>query len=229
MYDLQADPHELNNVADDPALQKIKAELSGELHNWMRDYGDLGLLPEAEYMIRSVSSPYEYARESADFQIDRILAAAEMVGKAGENALVENLLDADSGVRYWAVIGIRQLSEVAPATFAALQSLLDDPSPSVQIAAAEVLCHFGDDPVAVDRLGFWVIDERPTVALQAARSIQLIGEKARPLIPILYKVLEKNRGEPGARLKYKDFNYAVFTSWSMEWALQELGEEIKVN
>ncbi|MBN1466403.1 sulfatase-like hydrolase/transferase [candidate division KSB1 bacterium] len=229
LYDLQADPHELNNVADDPALQKIKADLSGELHNWMREHRDLGLLPEAEYMIRSESSPFEYARVSRAYQIDEILTAAEMVGKAGEKSLVENLFDADSGIRYWAVIGIRQLSKVAPVTFAALRSLMDDPSPSVQIAAAEVLCHFGDDAVAVDRLGFWLHDDRPTVALQAARSIQLIGEKARPLIPVMYKALEKNRGEPGGRLKYKDANYAAFTSWSLEWALQELGEEIKVN
>ena len=78
-------------------------------------------------------------------------------------------------------------------------------------------------------LGFWVQDDRPTVALQAARSIQLVGEDARPLIPVIYKVLYKNLGEPDARLKYKDFNYAAFTSWALEWALQELGEDINVN
>nr|MBX2876511.1 hypothetical protein [Saprospiraceae bacterium] len=82
---------------------------------------------------------------------------------------------------------------------------------------------------AIDVLGKWVLDERPWLALQAARSIQLIGPAARPLIPTLYQVLEKNLGGPNAKRKYKDFNYAAFTSWALEWALQELGEAVNVN
>ena len=58
---------------------------------------------------------------------------------------------------------------------------------------------------------------------------QLIEEDARPLIPIMYQVLEKNLGEPNAPRRYKDFNFAAFTSWALEWALQELGEDIVVN
>jgi len=230
LYDLHVDPQELNNLADVPEYQKIKSDLGKELHDWMIEHRDLGLLPEAEYMIRSEgSTPYEYARESGDFQVNDILAAAEMVGMADEEALVEKLSHPDSGVRYWAVIGLRQLREINNSTTAELHARLDDPSPSVQIAAAEVLCYFTDDDKAVETLGIWVQDDRPTVALQAARAIQLVGDDARPLIPILYQVLYKNLGEPGARRKYKDFNYAAFTSWALEWALQEMGEEIKVN
>ncbi|MBN1481244.1 sulfatase-like hydrolase/transferase [candidate division KSB1 bacterium] len=230
LYDWQCDPHELSNLANESACQQIKAELAGVLHDWMIEHHDLGLLPEAEYMLRSQgTTPYEYARESGDFLVADILAAAEMIGTTDEQVLLEKLDDADSGVRYWAVIGLQQLTSIEPETWEALHILLNDPSPSVQIAAAEVLCTFGDDPEAINRLGYWVQDDRPTVALQAARAIQLIGEDARPLLPFLYKVLYKNLGEPGGRLKYKDYNYAAFTSWALEWALQELGEEIKVN
>jgi hypothetical protein len=46
----------------------------------------------------------------------------------------------------------------------------------------------------------------------------------------MYEVLEKNIGGLGAsHRKYKDFNYAAFTSWALEWALKELGEDITVN
>lgn len=111
-----------------------------------------------------------------------------------------------------------------------LHALLDDSSPSVAICAAEVLCHFSDYPQAVNTLGAWVQDERPWLAMQAARSIQLIGDDARPLIPVIYQVLYKNLNDgTGAHRKYKDFNYAAFASWALEWALQELGEKIKVN
>ena len=46
---------------------------------------------------------------------------------------------------------------------------------------------------------------------------------------VLYEVLEQNLGGPGSRRKYKDFNFAAFTSWALEWALQEMGEDIQVN
>lgn len=230
LYDWQTDPQELNNLADDPEYKKIKQDLAQRLHDWMIEHRDLGLLPEAEYMICSQgSTPYEYARESGEYAVEEILEAAEMVGNAGEAALVETLSHPESGARYWAVMGLRQLETIDDSTIQALFSVMDDPSPSVQILAAEVLCHFVDAPQAVTTLGEWVQDERPWVAMQAARSIQLVGEDARPLIPIMYKVLYKNLGDGSSHRKYKDFNYSAFTSWSLEWALQELGEEIQVN
>jgi hypothetical protein len=65
--------------------------------------------------------------------------------------------------------------------------------------------------------------------LYAARTIQLIGDKSCPLVPTIYTVLEKNFGEPGATLKYKDFNFAAFTSWALEIALVNCGKEIPEN
>mgnify|MGYP006284576071 CR=1 FL=1 len=231
LYDWHSDPQELNNLADDPEMQGIKSQLADELHNWMLEHRDLGLLAEAEYMIRShASSPYEYARESGAYNVEEILNAAELVGKADEQTLCEKLQHAESGVRYWAVMGVRQLESIDQTTEEALLALLDDPSPSVQILAAEVLCYFGDFPAAVETLGEWVQDERPWLAMQAARSIQLIGEDARPLIPVIYQVLYKKLNDgSGSHRKYMDFNYAAFTSWALEWALQEMGEDIKVN
>ncbi|MCA1759136.1 MAG: DUF4976 domain-containing protein, partial [Bacteroidales bacterium] len=132
LYDWQTDPQELNNLAGDPAYAEIINRLKSKMHDWMVETHDLGLLPEAEYMIRSEgSSPYEYARESGDFQPAEILEAAEMVGVAGEKEILEKL-----------------------------EALYDGPD---------------------------------------------------------------------STRKFKDFNYASFTGWALEWALQELGEDIQVN
>jgi N-sulfoglucosamine sulfohydrolase len=230
LYDWLNDPQELNNLASDPAFADIKKKLKQEMHGWMIETHDLGLLPEAEYMIRSEgSTPYEYARESGEYHPAKILETAEMVGVANEAQLAPRLKDDDSGVRYWAVIGLMQLDELNAGTISDLNELLDDPSPSVQIAAAEALCYNGTSSRAVATLGKWVQDDRPWLALQAARTILLVGENARPLIPVMYEVLEKNMGGPDSRRKYKDGNFASFTSWALEWALQELGEEIKLN
>lgn len=229
LYDLKADPQELNNIVGHEDLQETRAELRAELEAWMKETKDLGLLPEAEYMIRSEnSSPYDYARTST-YKVDAIHMAAELVGSDDKVAIQTALQNEDAGVRYWGVMAVRNFSALDSELMERLQPLLTDESPSVQIMAAETLCMKTPHQQAIEVLGKWVEDERPWLALQAARSIQLVGPAARPLIPKLYQVLEKNLGEPGARRKYKDFNYAAFTSWALEWALQELGEDIAVN
>lgn len=40
LYDLDADPSELRNVADDPAYSRVKAELETKLSEYQRHYGD---------------------------------------------------------------------------------------------------------------------------------------------------------------------------------------------
>ena len=45
LYDLQADPHELRNLADDPAFADHKRVLRKRLDRWIRDSNDLGFVP----------------------------------------------------------------------------------------------------------------------------------------------------------------------------------------
>ncbi|WP_373399264.1 sulfatase-like hydrolase/transferase [Algoriphagus halophilus] len=229
LYDLNQDPYETRNLANDPAFEQIKSKLKNQLHDWILETHDLGLLAEPEYMIRSSNStPYEYGK-SRDFDLDRILSQAEKVGIASEKELVSDLKDRDSGVRYWAVMGIRQLESIEKNTSEILKNLLEDESASVQIVAAETLSHFGYQEGVVEVLEKWVQDDRPWLALMAARNLLLIGPEARPAIPVMYQVLDKNLSQPGSQRKYKDANFASFTSWALEWALQELGEQITVN
>ena len=49
LYDLDKDPGEENNLADDPAYKPIKEELSGKLEKWMKETDDFlpGLMPDA--------------------------------------------------------------------------------------------------------------------------------------------------------------------------------------
>lgn len=45
LYDLQTDPHEINNLADNPEYAKIKQELQDKLDAWIQEY-DKGTYPE---------------------------------------------------------------------------------------------------------------------------------------------------------------------------------------
>jgi uncharacterized sulfatase len=48
LYDITADPHEINNLADSPAHRKVLKKMGQILTQWMKDTGDLGLIPEKQ-------------------------------------------------------------------------------------------------------------------------------------------------------------------------------------
>ncbi|UZR98733.1 sulfatase-like hydrolase/transferase [Chondrinema litorale] len=227
LYDLENDPYELNNLAESDEYQLVKDSLRDELKNWIFETRDIGFLPEAEYMIRSTgSTPYQYA-QSNNYDLAAIYNAAEMVGKASKEEFEANLQSEDSGVRFWSVIGLLNLGERAKSSLKVLLEVLEnDSSPSVQIAAAETLCKLGNCENAIPVLEKYLKDDRVWVALQAARTTQLIKEEAKPLVPVINEVLKKYRGEDGAKFKYKDFNYAAFISWPLEWSLKTMGEQV---
>jgi arylsulfatase A-like enzyme len=52
LYDTQSDPHEIRNLATDPAFAATLARLRRELDDWLARSGDLGLLPEDELIER---------------------------------------------------------------------------------------------------------------------------------------------------------------------------------
>jgi N-sulfoglucosamine sulfohydrolase len=47
LYDVENDPHCLNNLIDDPKLAELKADLSARLDAWMKSQGDKGAVTEA--------------------------------------------------------------------------------------------------------------------------------------------------------------------------------------
>jgi uncharacterized sulfatase len=51
-YDLEKDPYELRNLADDPAYTKIKAQLKNQLELWMVQQGDQGNATELKAIER---------------------------------------------------------------------------------------------------------------------------------------------------------------------------------
>jgi uncharacterized sulfatase len=49
LYDTEADPHEISNLADEPAHRDTLQRLRGELTEWMKSVGDVGMIPEPEF------------------------------------------------------------------------------------------------------------------------------------------------------------------------------------
>ena len=218
LYDLEEDPYELENLAEDPQYLDVVQHMREVLYRWIVDYRDVGLLPEAEMMIRSIgSSPYQMGSLSGSYQVEKILRAANMCGKPGVtmDEIQPLLEDPDSGVRYWAVLSIQAIGKEGRPAMDELRHALQDESPSVAIAAAELLCEYGATDEALPALGKYLADEEnPTVVLQAAISIRKIGDKALPLIPVIEQVYPAYRGEIWNR--YKNWSYPMFIGFALD-------------
>ena len=52
LYDIEADPYEINNLADSPQYKHVLERMRGVLERWMEDTDDLGRIPEDELIER---------------------------------------------------------------------------------------------------------------------------------------------------------------------------------
>jgi hypothetical protein len=54
LYDLERDPHEVNNLAGSPEHQEVLKEMRAALDKWIVDTKDLGEVPEKELIRRGL-------------------------------------------------------------------------------------------------------------------------------------------------------------------------------
>jgi uncharacterized sulfatase len=224
LYDTSADPYEVNNLADSPSLRRVIGRLCKVHLQWMVETHDIGLLSEAEMHIRAEgSTPYEIARQISKYPQRRILAAADLVGRGPNNIpkLIRLLHDSDSAVRYWAVVALSVLDSDASPAVEALTERLADSSPNVRFAAAGALCKLGLCKDALLVLAEGLEDAREETVLYAAREIQFIGNKARPIVRQIKEAQGRCKNPDGT---YKNNNHATFIDWALKYALENCRE-----
>jgi N-sulfoglucosamine sulfohydrolase len=154
LYDIQSDPEQMRNLADDPAFADIKDELRGKLFGWMVETADLGLIDETEIVVRAA----EYDGVSRLVGVncnnfERILETADLsrLAEAGRKELLNRLDDPDSAVRFWAVTGLSSF-DLDAEVIESLKPRLDDESISVSLAAADYLVRAGEGALTLPAL-----------------------------------------------------------------------------
>ena len=154
LYDLDNDPWETRNLADDPGCAEVKKRLQKALTSWMIETRDTGLLAEPE-MIRLAN---QYGGEYNIFRqpggVDRVKRLAELAllsthPQPSDRPVIEAAVtDEDPAVRYWAVLAMR----TNPDNTGQLLKTAQDENPSVRIAAAWSLWLTGKQQEAVSIL-----------------------------------------------------------------------------
>jgi uncharacterized sulfatase len=215
LYDTDADPHEVNNLAGDP---KYKAELERMRQAqqiWSAETGDVGLVPESIItdLEAELGSPYAILRSKEGKAIANELPRIAATASDGLTALPElrkALKHDNATIRYWGATGIGNIGKEAAAAESEIRSALTDKSTAVRVAAARALCRLGkpDDalPVLVDTLKKGSQWQR----LQASIVMDEIDEQAKPILAEMKEGLKPKKGlQQGGKYVVRVLNRAL--------------------
>jgi arylsulfatase A-like enzyme len=201
LYDLQADPSEVNNLAASPEHQDRLKRMRAAVREHMLRTRDNGFIPEG-----SPLEGFDATRDEKAYPLERIMDAADAATKrdaANLPKFIEWMNDANECIRYWAALGCVMLREKAAPAAGAIAKRLEDASGSVRVAAAEALCHVGQAEKGVAALAECLTKSEVTkVRLQAANALQNIGEKARPALAAIEKAQSDSDNYVQRAVKY---------------------------
>lgn len=216
LYDLRSDPHEIHNLADDPAHAETLDRLRQVHLDWVAETRDMGLIPESEIERReqTIGARYDILLNADRDLIARIRNVANLAcgGQESIRGLLTATADVDAVVRYWAAIGLGNLAEHTMRTAPRLQEMLNDEAPCVRIAAARALLKMDLADDALPVLKEQLASEHQWGRLRAAIVLGEAGELARPLIPEMQACLNDQPNKYITRVANRTLNVLLGTN-----------------
>jgi hypothetical protein len=131
--------------------------------------------------------------------LERLLTIKQLdgQGKVALSAYEKALKDESPAVRYWAIVGIHHAVEdhiEREKWRTVLLEALNDPSPTVKVAAAHALCDWGEVEKGLTVLTELLSHQNEFVRLYAINALRHLGEKAKPALPTIEKALKDPSG-----------------------------------
>ncbi|HYP08626.1 MAG TPA: sulfatase-like hydrolase/transferase [Bryobacteraceae bacterium] len=184
LYDVDADPHELRNLAGSAAHRKTLLRLRAAHQRWVIDTRDVGLIPEPDLEERSAKAGtrYQVLRQADSEKLLReLLTLVDAVNRDVNPELIRKALThPDPAMRYWAVVGSGKTAAAAKSTQDLLVRASSDDAPAVRIAALGALAlHLGDKG-AMAKLASELKSGNSFARLHAAQALDGLGHRAAP-------------------------------------------------
>ena len=194
LYDTFTDPHELNNLADDPRYVGTLKRLRQAHLAWVRETRDTGLIAEPIILEREkvLGNRYEILRQGDDESLSNRIAYAAIAASSGVESLpvlIKAAEDMDSAVRYWGAVGIGNIGKEAKNATKLMEASLKDPSSVVRVAAARALARLGMPKKALPVLTKELEDGEQWERLHAAIVLDEMEEQARPALKAMHAAL----------------------------------------
>ncbi|MAU17009.1 MAG: sulfatase [Muricauda sp.] len=158
LYDTQADPHEIENLAGLPEYADKLEDMGQKLNKQLLAARDAGFIPEPmmEAIDKDSSTTiYDFGQSTKQYHLDEIFAVANKAQKKDPSLipdLVENVKADDPIIRYWSILGLRALGKEAKPALKEIETALEDPEISVRITAMIALGNIGQRSRALELL-----------------------------------------------------------------------------
>jgi len=185
LYDVSADPDNVNNLADSPEYAKEVVRLSAALDAWQAKHFDSGLLPETEVVKMAADAGvtiYDLVRDPRLYDVQALQNASALALRedpADVRSFYEGLGSDNAGLRYWAVVGLFNVQEKTELDPARILSLLEDQSHHVRVMAAWILYRAGEKSAAQ---ACWneLLESSSYASLKVCNVIDWIGDGIDP-------------------------------------------------
>jgi len=157
LYDVENDPHNIHNLANNPEYQAVLNELREANREWLVQIKDIGFIPEAMiYEISRDTTIYDFAR-SAAYDVEKVVEVAETAssGKAEDwDTILSYLQNEDPIVRYWGATGCLLHPDKSLQIAENLATIANDSQENlaVRIAASEALFSINENDRAVQAI-----------------------------------------------------------------------------
>ncbi|BCX47396.1 sulfatase [Haloferula helveola] len=146
-FDLEKDPWEVNNLANDPAQAERMAAMKAKLKAKMKEIRDTGIVPEPMFASLVGDKTIVDVVRAPSFDYDKILDLA-FLATAGDESNVDRLKTAvaskDPVERYWGLLGLRILKRTD-----GVEPALGDEHSVNRVMAAEAFYVSGKEDKAV--------------------------------------------------------------------------------
>jgi N-sulfoglucosamine sulfohydrolase len=193
LFDTEADPDEIHDLAAAPEHQERLARMRQTLFEWMIATRDLGMIPEAEMHRQRAERPeMAWGQDLAEHRYHAVVDTADLP-RQGAQALprLQQRLDHDDlMVRFWAVTGLIALDAADSASRDALARARRDEAPNVALAAAHALCRLCAAEDAAADLVAGVTHDAPWVRVYALNMLARLHGKVMPPRAILENALD---------------------------------------
>ena len=141
LFDIETDPHEVNNLANDPRHVGALKELRARMQKRLREINDLSFYPESHMVKEALGNGIEYGKKH-HAEIERLADISDLALLAFEDArkpLARAMGSDKQWDRYWACITASVFGKSAKPLVPDAKKLLSDENLMVRARAAEFL------------------------------------------------------------------------------------------
>ncbi len=186
LFDCEADPHQVKNLAADPAHARTLVDLRERLTAKLKALPDLSFYPESEMLSSAMDNPVAFGQQHRA-QIAALIDTANLALQPFTDArpAIEKALASDQPMqRYWATMTCSAFGKAAAELTAQVEPLLSDDSEMVRVRAAEFLGMLGKIDPQTELRKIINTTTNPVVATEALNSVVYFQDCADPAYPI---------------------------------------------